>query len=155
MTSKLTAHQVGLKYGFKSGLEDDIALQLDRAGEPVFYETFKIPYRVEKDCTYTPDYLLRNGIIVEGKGRFETQDRQKQLLIKKQHPDLDIRFVFSRSSNRIGKASRTTYAMWCQRHGFQYADKVIPEAWLREPINRRAVVALRALFTAQKKEFPL
>jgi hypothetical protein len=33
---------------------------------------------------------------------------------------------------RIGKKSKTTYALWCERNGFQYANKHIPSAWIEE-----------------------
>jgi hypothetical protein len=82
---------------------------------------------------YTPDFKLPNGIIVETKGRFLTADRQKHLLIKAQHPELDIRFVFSNSKTKISKQSKTSYADWCDKHGFQYADKWIPDEWHQEP----------------------
>jgi hypothetical protein len=82
---------------------------------------------------YTPDFELENGIIIETKGRFLTKDRKKHLSVKEQHPHLDIRFVFSSSKARISKTSKTTYGMWCEKYGFLYADKVIPEAWLKEP----------------------
>ena len=52
--------------------------------------------------------------------------------MKAQHPGRDIRFVFSNSRAKISKASKTTYAMWAEKHGFKYADKLVPEAWLRE-----------------------
>jgi hypothetical protein len=71
-------------------------------------------------------------LIIETKGRFVTEDRQKHLLIKAQHPELDIRFVFSNSRAKISKTSKTTYAAWCDKYGFKYADKRIPEAWLEE-----------------------
>lgn len=61
-----------------------------------------------------------------------TQDRLKHLEIKAQHPALDIRFVFSNSNQKISKTSKTTYAAWCEKHGFMYADKSIPESWLKE-----------------------
>ncbi len=64
--------------------------------------------------------------MVETKGRFLTADRQKHILIKDQHPALDIRFVFSNPNTRISKQSKTTYAMWCETHGFLYAPKTIP-----------------------------
>ena len=70
---------------------------------------------------------------MESKGRFVTEDRQKHLLVKKQHPELDIRFVFSNPRARISKTSATTYAAWCDKHGFLYAEKFIPAAWLKEP----------------------
>lgn len=128
----------GWKYGFRSGLEEQVAAQLHTAGLEVRYEhpEDRIQYIVpEKKCRYTPDFVLTksNGksLIIETKGRFLTADRQKHLLIKAQF-DHDIRFVFSNSKQKIGKGSKTTYAMWCDRYGFQYADKTVPEAWLRE-----------------------
>lgn len=111
------------------------------------YEPFRIPFlQPVKPRHYTPDYvLLANGIIVETKGRFVTQDRQKHLLVKQQYPDLDIRFVFSRSSTRISKQSQTTYAAWCQHKGFLFADKVIPQRWIDEPPNRKSLAAIKLL----------
>lgn len=128
---------MGLREGFRSGLEEIVADQLEANGLAVEYETQKIEYfKPARKAKYTPDFVLPNGIIVETKGRFVTADRQKHLLIKEQHPHLDIRFVFSNSRNRISKQSQTTYAMWCEKNGFKYADKLIPEAWLRERKKR-------------------
>lgn len=123
---------VGIKEGFRSGLEDQVSAQLKRHGIDAGYETLKVRYVVpEKSHTYTPDFALPNGVIIETKGRFVTADRQKHVLIKKQRPDLDIRFVFSNPMARISKASKTTYASWCEKHGFQYAAKFIPEEWMK------------------------
>jgi hypothetical protein len=124
----------GIKNGYRSGLERRIAEQLDTEGIEYEYESLKIPFlQPAKPRTYTPDFILPNGIIIETKGRFLTADRQKHILIKEQHPDLDIRFVFSNSKNRINKGSPTTYAMWCERYGFLYAVGFIPIQWLQEP----------------------
>jgi hypothetical protein len=86
-----------------------------------------------------PDFILPNGIIVETKGQFLSSDRSKHKLIKEQNPDLEIRFVFSNSNTKIGSKSKTTYAMWCSRFGFEYADKSIPTSWLKEtlPDNKK------------------
>lgn len=119
--------------GFRSGLEQKIAESLDKAGVSYTYEDQVIEYlKPAKIAKYTPDFVLENGIIIEVKGRFLTADRQKHLLVRKQRPDLDIRFVFSRSKERISKKSKTTYAMWCEKHGFLYADETIPQEWLQE-----------------------
>lgn len=124
---------VGFKHGFRSGLEKQIADQIERAGQTVRFEKMVIKYTVpERVSKYTPDFELDNGIIIESKGRFLTKDRQKHLLVKEQHPDIDIRFVFSRSKTTISKTSKTTYAMWCEKHGFKFADKYIPDEWLTE-----------------------
>ena len=69
---------------------------------------------------------------VETKGIWNVADRQKHLLIKRQHPDLDIRFVFSNCNSKLYKGSKTTYADYCDKHGFVYSHKTIPEEWLHE-----------------------
>lgn len=118
---------------YRSGLEDRLANQLTEAGIPVSYETHVITYSIpEKNHRYTPDFVLPNGIIVESKGLFEATDRQKHLFIKKQHPNLEIRFVFSNPRTKLYKGSKTTYAAWCEKHGFQYATKYIPHEWLTD-----------------------
>ena len=134
MTSPSKDYFVGLKYGFRSGLEKRVADELNSQGISFSYEEMKIEYtRPARQSKYTPDFVLTNsGIIVETKGRFMTDDRAKHLLLKAEHPHLDIRFVFSNPKQRISKASKTTYAMWCEKHGFKYAKGSIPIEWLRE-----------------------
>ena len=124
-----------LPNGFRSGLEKRIADDLTKRGVAFEYEKLKIKYSVpSRESKYTPDFvILDNGIIVEGKGMFDADDRQKHLLIQAQRPDLDIRFVFSRSAAPIYKGSPTTHASWCEKYGFLYADKLIPSEWLKEP----------------------
>lgn len=130
-------------HGYRSGLEERVALQLKEAGVHADYETTTISYiKPSKPSRYTPDFILPNGIVIETKGRFMVADRQKHLIIKKQYPALDIRFVFSNSKSRISKASKTTYAMWCEKHGFKYADKTIPTDWLQEEANGHSHAAL-------------
>lgn len=121
--------------GFRSGLEFRISEDLKAKGVPFDYEKLKISYTVpERQAKYTPDFvLLKNGIIVESKGIFDAEDRKKHLLIKQQHPELDIRLVFSRANAPIYKGSPTTHAKWAEHHGFKYAEKLIPDEWLKEP----------------------
>jgi len=116
---------------FRPGLEYRVAKQLEDQGYAYSYEETRIPYQ-RKVSTYTPDFELHNGIIVETKGRFVGADRSKHLLIKAQHPNLDIRFVFSNSKSKLYKGSKQTYGGWCDKHGFKYSDKVIPKEWLDE-----------------------
>jgi hypothetical protein len=132
--TKKSSTWVARKYGFKSGLEENISIQIEGKGIVVQYESEKIPYIVPAtQHTYNPDFKLPNGIIVETKGRFVAADRKKHQLVKEQHPTLDIRFVFSNSKNKISKNSKTTYGMWCEKNGFKYADKEIPDSWFLEP----------------------
>jgi hypothetical protein len=127
----MSSKKYGIKYGYRSGLEDRVSKQLQELSIPFKYEKFKIRYEVHEFRTYTPDFELPNGVIIETKGRFILADRKKHFLIKKQYPKLDIRFVFSNSRAKINKGSKTTYGMWCDKNGFLYADKLIPEEWLK------------------------
>lgn len=130
---KYTAKQAAMKHGYRSGLEERIAEQLDKLGVEYQYEEVKLKYiKPASEHIYTPDFVLPNGIIVETKGRFLMADRQKHILVRKHNPTLDIRFVFSNSNARISKTSRTTYADWCKKNGFKFADKTIPLEWLNE-----------------------
>lgn len=127
----------GIKHGYRSGLEDRISDQLKGLSIPFKYEEFKIKYEVNETRTYTPDFELPNGVIVESKGRFAQIDRKKHLLVKKQHPHLDIRFVFSNSRAKISKTSKTSYGDWCDKNGYLYADKLIPEGWTKETNGKK------------------
>lgn len=123
---------------FRSGLERRAAEQLDTAGRHFLYEEEVIQYvKPERYSKYTPDFVVFKSdgtkMYIEMKGQFVTADRQKQLLIKQQHPDKDIRIVFQNANNRISKTSKTTYAKWAETKGFLWADKgVIPKEWLDE-----------------------
>lgn len=130
---------VGLRHGFRSGLEETNAEHLKAHGVKVIFEQVKIHYMVpSKGHTYTPDFLIpTNGIIVETKGRFMAEDRAKHLYVKLAHPYLDVRFVFSNPNAPLSKGSRTTNAMWCENHGFKWAKKLIPIEWTREPRSER------------------
>ena len=127
---------------FKSKLEEEFNKFLIKNKIKFGYENFKISYlKPEKASKYTPDFncptKAKFRIIFETKGQFLTSDRKKHLLIKEQYPDLDIRFVFSNSKNKIGKKSKTTYAKWCELKGFKYhciysTNKFLPDEWVKE-----------------------
>lgn len=122
----------GIQAGYRSGLEEDMAEYLKKLKIKFTYEKEKIKWVDLKIRTYTPDFVLENGIIIETKGRFVSVDRRKHKEIKKQFPDLDIRFVFSNSRSRLYKGAKSSYGDWCKKHGFKYADKTIPKEWLKE-----------------------
>lgn len=131
---------------YRSGLEEKTCAALDRQGVPYRYEHFKVGYTVPASKhTYLPDILLRNGIVIELKGLWTTEDRKKHRLIRAQHPDLDVRMVFSNAQARIAKKSPTTYAKFAETHGMLWAHKTIPEAWLSEGPNMASIDAMRAI----------
>jgi len=126
----------GIKHGYRSGLEDKLSKQIKTAGLEVQYETDKISYQVPpRQAKYTPDFRLpKDGgfFYVEAKGIWDVKDRQKHLLIQEQYPEIDIRFVFSNSNNKLYKGSKSTYASFCDKHRLQWAHKTIPDEWLHE-----------------------
>lgn len=119
---------------YRSGLEEKVAGELTELGVEFHYEPPGWVIYQKPNSRYKPDFVLPNGIIVETKGQFLSSDRSKHKLIKEQNPELDIRFVFSNSRTKIGSKSKTTYGMWCERLGFQYADKSIPMGWIKEKL---------------------
>lgn len=143
-----------VKAEFKSGLEEKIAEQLTAAGIEFDYEGLTVPYVVPaREAKYKADFpILKTKIIIEGKGHFggsaigrynnmkanSAQERQKFALLKEQHPDLDIRFVFSRAAAPIYKGSPTTHAAWAETHGFKWADKTVPPEWIEELRQQQA-----------------
>ena len=133
--SRSKTRRDALKSGYRSGFEVKIADQLteQKIDPKKVYETTKINYIVpERQSTYTVDFTLPNGILIETKGRWTTEDRKKHLLIKKQHPELDIRFVFTNSKRKLRKGAKSSYAEWCIKYEFRYYDRIIPEDWLKE-----------------------
>lgn len=120
--------------GFRSGLEQLIAKQIKKSNHIIRYETIKIKWVDFSIRSYTPDFVLDNGIILEVKGFWSTSDRRKHVEIKKQHDALDIRMVFENSKRKIRKGSNTTYGDWCKKKNIQYCDRVIPRNWLKEKL---------------------
>ena len=129
--SKIRANAI--KHGYRSGFEHKVADQLNESKIKFEYETTVIPYiKPETKHTYTIDFTLPNGILVETKGRWVPEDRKKHLLIKKQHPELDIRIVFMSGKTKIRKGSKTTYGMFCDKNGIKWAEKEIPTSWFSD-----------------------
>jgi hypothetical protein len=100
------------------------------------YEISMFEFEVAETRKYTPDWTLiiqpgGHHIYIEYKGVLDIATRKKMKLVKKQHPHLDIRFVFQVASNKINKGSKTTYGMWADTWGFPWADNVLPKEWLK------------------------
>lgn len=128
--SKKRMHNKGT---YRSGLEEKVSDYLRALGIEPHYEEKYLEYIVpESKHKYTPDFVLPNGILIETKGVWDSEDRKKHILIKAQHPELDIRFVFSRSKTPIYKGSKTTYASFCEKNRIKYSDKTIPLEWIKE-----------------------
>lgn len=100
------------------------------------YEVTKIPYIVpESKHTYTVDFSLLNGTLIEVKGWLSDHtERQKYVLLKQQHPTLDLRFVFD-NPNKLCGGTKYTHAKWCEKYGFKYCsikDVEQIQSWINE-----------------------
>ena len=120
-----------LSHGFRSRFELEFAQYLAKNKIKYEYEKDKCRYIVPIK-SYTPDFYLKDyEFYLELKGNLDVTDRVKHLLVKEQNPSLDVRFIFPNSKKKIYKGSKTTYANWCDRHSFLYADNRIPNIWLK------------------------
>ena len=114
---------------YRSKLEERIATLFQELGVLYDYESTKVPYTIQH--YYVPDFVLPNYVHLEAKGYWDAADRRKILAVKKDNPDLDLRMVFQSPYNTISKKSKTTYAMWCEKHNIPWcAFHTIPIDWL-------------------------
>ena len=135
----------------RSKYEDTLTANLDKNSKEYHYEEFSLEYTVKHK--YTPDFVLPNGIIVEAKGcecyrviktlrgkkrefyigSLDSDARGKMLNIKRQYPELDIRFVFPKDFKLKGTKTTPRASQWCKKHGFKYhIGNTIPESWFKE-----------------------
>ena len=113
---------------FRSGLEEKVADLMVNLGVKYEYESTKVPYSIMHN--YTPDFLLPNGIYLECKGYWDSEDRRKIRNVVEQNPELDVRMVFQNPFNRISKKSKTTDAQYCDKLGIKWTSFTnIPIDW--------------------------
>jgi len=115
---------------FRSNFEKTVYDTVQSEGFGIQFEPFKLDYTLQG--RYLPDFVLDNGVIIEAKGYFDARARSKMIAVKKAHPNLDIRFVFMNANTKVRKGSDATYADWCKRYGFLYAEGTIPVKWMKE-----------------------
>lgn len=87
------------------------------------YEITKIPYIIpQSDHTYTVDWTVNGGLLLETKGYLSDHaERKKYILIKEQHPDIDLRFVFADPNKKCG-GMKTTHAQWADKNNFTWCS---------------------------------
>ena len=142
--------------GFGSGLEKKNHDLLVKSGVVFEYESDACKFHYTKpvhkglcqDCgsdkavsqhLYTCDFYVKTAsgkeIWIEAKGNgfcWTGETRAKHILLQKQFPDREIRFVFTDAQALIKQGSKTTNKQWCARYGFKCASRLIPKAWLEE-----------------------
>lgn len=122
------------KREYRSGFESRVANSLKSACPEAGYEDTTLPYTLT--CKYIPDFTLPNGVFVEAKGYFTSEDRTKLKAVKLQNPDADVRILFQNASVKLSKASKTTYGDWATKNGFIWAEgTAVPKAWYTSTSN--------------------
>lgn len=128
----MLTRQVKEKLRFKSQFEE---LVHNTLGGKVEYEPDTLAFiQPQKARKYTPDFKLRPYVYIEAKGLFTSEDRQKMIWVKEQHPECTFYLLFQNANKRITKTSKTTYAMWAEKNGFQYGHMPsgIPKHWITD-----------------------
>lgn len=120
----------------RSRLEERFEVILKEFDVTYDYEVTKIPYVIpESNHNYTVDWSLINGIHIETKGYLsEHSERRKYVLIKEQHPNIDLRFVFDNPTKLCG-GTKMTHAAWATKYGFPWCgikDVEQIRSWVKE-----------------------
>jgi len=119
---------------YKSGLEDSVAEYLTNLAVSFLYEPDKIPFiQPQQNRNYIPDWKI-GEMYLETKGKLTAEDRKKYEWFKQSNPNIDVRFVFMRATEKIRRGSKTTYGDWATNKGFMWCDfrQGIPTEWLKE-----------------------
>lgn len=110
-----------LKYGCRSKFEVAVAEQLDKLGLLFEYETEKYAYTVPaKPRKYLIDFKV-GDVILEVKGYLDYDDQLKMLLVKEQHPNIRIMFLFQKPYQKLPRR-KITHAEWAEKHGFEWTS---------------------------------
>lgn len=131
---------------FRSNFEFSIARVLKSKGVIFTYESKSYEYHsavykpVCQDCessnvvsvrSYTPDFFLDNGVVVETKGKVTPSVRTNLLEIHKamKEQGVDWRIVFMRD-NWLTKKKVKRLSQWAEDNGILCAVGRIPDEWL-------------------------
>ena len=121
----------GITMRFRSRFEAQVALSLEKQEIDFEFEPHKIEFQ-PPPRVYIPDfYIPDHNFYIEVKGRLRQEGRVKHLLVKKQNPEVEVKFLFANSRKKIYKGSKTTHAQWAEKNGFEWADQVPPKEWTK------------------------
>lgn len=122
---------------FRSRFEREISEVLTKAGVAYEYETRKLVYRLPDSNiahVYTPDFSFhKSPIVMEVKGwPFKKKERNKYRAVKKQNPEIDLRFIFQDAALKIFGKAGLTFGEWARKYGFKWSNGSIPDSWISE-----------------------
>lgn len=99
-----------LKCFFRSTWEANYARYLNYIGVKWKYEP--ITYNLANNKTYTPDFLLEDGTIVEIKGWLTKQGKEKLNAFTKEYPNVTVIIVTRKEYNEIKKNYQFEIEKW-------------------------------------------
>lgn len=115
--------------GFRSGFESKVAKDLTDNGVYWEYEQRKFDLVIPR--SYTPDFVLGNGVVLEVKGYFDAEDRRLIKLFREQHPGVDLRMVLQKPHQKLQKGGRMDYAGWCEKYNVPWCEgPSLPQDWV-------------------------
>lgn len=120
----------------KSSFEDRVATTLGLSDK---YETKG--FKFVSSHKYTPDFEVASDVFIECKGYFKPSDRAKMLLAREQNAGVTFFLYFMNSQTKIHKKSETTYADWCDKHGFPWACAKI------KPLAKGDLKLMKAMYS--------
>ena len=141
---KKSKRSIAIQKGYRSGLEDEMVswLKIHKIAYEYESKECKFSYiRPSTDHLYTCDFMLlkKDGgyMYVETKGKWDAGDREKMYLVKKFHPEIDIRMAFQGDPTKkwVGKKGVTSYADVCtkgkgrNRKPYKWNEFNIPFCW--------------------------
>ena len=125
MASKRFHRKEAYGAGYRSKFELDVSKWFEEQKIKVTYEPCRISYIVpESRHNYTPDFQVKENksVYLEAKGYFSATDRKKMLHIIESNPTITFKMILQNSMMKISKRSKTTYAMWCDKHSVEWCD---------------------------------
>jgi hypothetical protein len=125
------AKEFAKKCGMRSMGEVRCAADMKRRQIPYKYEARLMTYQHQPQ-KYTPDFESpKIEGVIEYKGKMTNETRKKLLSIQRCNPKIPIRLVFEKPNNKIRKGSKTTYAQWAEKNGFDWSEHFVKEGWIK------------------------
>lgn len=126
------------KNKYRNNYEKEFADDLTKRKLQFSYEGEKLVYTK----TYLVDFIVdcKSGkkIYIETKGAFRHGDTTKYRAVRRDNPDIDLRFIFfvdkyQRSAlKKKVPHTKYTHEQWCIKNKFKYAVDTIPKEWVEE-----------------------
>ena len=102
---------------YRSPEEERLAQHMQKAQLPFTYEERKLRYTHLTKTTYKTDFEVATPagpVLIEVKGFWTHQNRQKVRQVLKAYPDIRLVMAFIKPGNKISSQSKTTYAKFCE-----------------------------------------